>query len=290
MPFLRKILFAGLIPVLFFGIPLRGGTKEEIIRLQKDILNLQNQLRDIQRSVDESNASFKLQLESLTASSNKTASLMESLKALTDLATASQKSAIADLMVEMKALNTRMDEIHQRINSISEQFAETRLQVENLKNPPRMILASGVPNQPISSDQVYLAAYNDYMQGNYDVAIQGFQTYLAHFRESELADNAQYYIGECYYSQKKYNEAILSFDQVINLYPKGDKVSTSVYKKGLSLVESQKHQEAIEQFKAILTRYANSPEAPIARQQLELLGVNADEVVRKPAPRRREEE
>ena len=283
----RNLLFPFLAALVLSLALVRGGTKEEIIRLQKDILNLQNQLRDIQRTVDENNAAFKIQLEQLSSSSNKTSILMESLKGMMDLATAGQKATIADLMVEMRALNTRMDEIHQRINTISEQFTETRLQVENLKNPPRMILASGIPNQPISSDQVYLAAYNDYMQGNYDVAIQGFQTYLAHFRESELADNAQYYIGECYYSQKKYNEAILSFDQVINLYPKGDKVSTALYKKGLSLTEIQKHQEAIDQFKAILIRHANSPEAALARQQLELLGVNADEVVRKPSTRRR---
>ncbi len=270
--------------LMLSGVPFAlGGTKEEIIRLQKDILNLQGQIRDIQRSIDENNASFKLQLEQMVAATNKSSSLMEALKSSGDLSTASQKSVLGDLMVEMKAINTRMDEIHQRINSLGEQFAETRLQVENLKNPPRMLLASPDPNQPVSSDQVYLAAYNDYMQGNYDVSLQGFQTYLAHFRDSELADNAQYYIGECYYSQKKYNEAILSFDQVINLYPKGDKVSTAYYKKGLALVELQKHQDAIEQFKSVLSKFRNSPEAPIARQQLEMLGVNADE----PTPARR---
>ena len=184
-------------------------------------------------------------------------------------------------------MSARLDETHNRIGSLAEQYAETRMQVEALKNPPRLQLATGDPNQPVSPDQVYLAAYIDYMQGNYEVAIQGFQAYLALYRDSELGDNAQFYIGESYSSQNKFEEAVLSFDQVINLYPKGDKVPAAYLKKGLCLLELQKNEDAVLQFKHIVTTFPKTPEMHIARQQLELLGINADEFIKKTPTRKR---
>jgi tol-pal system protein YbgF len=258
-----------------------AGTKEEIIRLQKDVLSLQAQLRELQRSTDESSTAFRSQLEQLSALAAKTNSLLQGMRDFVEASQNAQKSSISELAAELKTMNARMDETHNQIGSLAEQYAETRMQVEALKNPPRLLLASGDPSQPVSPDQVYLAAYNDYMQGNYEVAIQGFLAYLAHYRESELGDNAQFYIGECYLSQKKLQEAILSFDQVTNLYPKGDKVAAAYLKKGLCLMELQKNEEAVLQFKHIVITFPQSPEMHIARQQLELLGINVDELTKK---------
>jgi tol-pal system protein YbgF len=265
----------GLFPGLY------AGTKEEIIRLQKDVLSLQAQIRELQRATDENSTAFKTQLEQLAALALKTASLLQGIRDSVEASQSAQKAAISDLTTELKSLNARLDETHNRIGTLAEQYAETRMQVEALKNPPRLLLASGDPSQPVSPDQVYLAAYNDYMQGNYEVAIQGFQAYLAHYRDSELADNAQFYIGECYFSQKKLEEAVLSFDQVINLYPKGDKVPAAYLKKGLCLLDLQKNEDAVVQFKHIVVTFSQSPEMHIARQQLELLGINVDELMKK---------
>lgn len=281
-----KQLGAACALLLSLGSIALGGTKEEIIRLQKDILNMQTQVRELQKSIDESSGALKVQLEQLNSQAAKTNALLQSMKDALDLGQASQKATLSDLIMELKTINVRLDETHTRINSLAAQYAETKMQVETLKNPPRMLLATGDPSLPISPDQVYLAAYNDFVQGNYDVAIQGLQTYLAHFRDSELADNAQFYIGECYVGQKKYAEAVLSFDQVINLYPKGDKVAAAYLKKGLGLLELQKNEEAIEQFKYVVLNYPASPELHIARQQLELLGVNVDELLKKAGKKR----
>ena len=45
-------------------------------------------------------------------------------------------------------------------------------------------------------DELYRSAYEDYMRGNYDLAADGFGEYLRRWPDTELSDNALYWIGE----------------------------------------------------------------------------------------------
>ncbi len=87
-------------------------------------------------------------------------------------------------------------------------------------------------------------AYNDYLKGNYDLAVESFKLYRQQFPESPLADNALYWIGECHYSQRKFEEAIDAFDELILTYPQGDKAAAAHLKKGLSFIELGRKPEA----------------------------------------------
>ena len=70
------------------------------------------------------------------------------------------------------------------------------------------------------------------MRGNYDLAVLGFRQYLESFPDTELADNASYWIGESYYSQGKYQQAIREFDGILRRYPRSDKLASGLLKKG----------------------------------------------------------
>ncbi len=59
--------------------------------------------------------------------------------------------------------------------------------------------------------ETYQAAYRDYQRGNFDLAIEGFRDFLATSPQSDLADNAAYWVGESLFSQKKYRDAIEQF-------------------------------------------------------------------------------
>ena len=52
------------------------------------------------------------------------------------------------------------------------------------------------------------------MGGQYDLAMQSFQDYLKYYSDTDRASNAQFYIGECYYSQKNYKDAISAYGNV----------------------------------------------------------------------------
>ena len=71
-----------------------------------------------------------------------------------------------------------------------------------------------------SPTRLYDMAWADYTAGSYDLAIEGFASYVRSFPKSEFADNAQYYIGESYFQRGRWPEAVDAFDRVISTYPK----------------------------------------------------------------------
>ena len=89
-------------------------------------------------------------------------------------------------------------------------------------------------------------------QGQYTRAQAAFADFIVQFPESDLADNAQYWIGECFYSAKNFKDARDAFKAVSDHFPFGNKVPDALYKQGLC--ERQLGQE--DQAKATLRKLA----------------------------------
>ena len=64
---------------------------------------------------------------------------------------------------------------------------------------------------------------------------RGLQHLSRSFARTDAADDAQWYIGECYYQDGKFTEAIDAYNRVITNYPKGDRVPDAYYKRGMAL-------------------------------------------------------
>jgi tol-pal system protein YbgF len=120
---------------------------------------------------------------------------------------------------------------------------------------------------------LYQAAYRDYQRGNFDLAISGFRDFLAQSPNSDLADNAAYWIGESLFSQKKYQEAIAQFDTVVTQYPRSDKVPGALLKKGFSYLNINERAQGIVQLQYVVHEHPNASEAALARQRLRQLGI-----------------
>ena len=84
-----------------------------------------------------------------------------------------------------------------------------------------------------------------------------------------MADNAQYWVGECYYSKKLLNEAVAEFDKVMLLFPKGDKVPAARFRKGVTLMEMGQPEAGRAELSALIKLFPRSNEAVLAKQQLE---------------------
>jgi tol-pal system protein YbgF len=125
-----------------------------------------------------------------------------------------------------------------------------------------------VPAPTMSPQEAYSVAYNDYLKGNYDLAVESFKLYRQQFPESPLADNALYWIGECRYSQRKFEEAIDAFDELIVSYPQGDKAAAAHLKKGLSFIELGRKPEALAALKLLVAKYPLEEEARIAQDKI----------------------
>ncbi len=133
---------------------------------------------------------------------------------------------------------------------------------------PQPAQAAPVPAPTMSPQEAYSVAYNDYLKGNYDLAIDSFKLYRQQFPESPLADNALYWIGECRYSQKKFEEAIDAFDELIVAYPQGDKAAAAHLKKGLSFIELGRKPEALAALKLLVAKYPLEEESRIAQDKI----------------------
>ena len=136
------------------------------------------------------------------------------------------------------------------------------------ESKPQPAPARPVPAPTMSPQEAYSVAYNDYLKGNYDLAIDSFKLYRQQFPQSPLADNALYWIGECRYSQRKYEEAIDAFDELIVAYPQGDKTAAAHLKKGLSFIELGRKPEALAALKLLVAKYPLEEESRIAQDKI----------------------
>ena len=133
-----------------------------------------------------------------------------------------------------------------------------------------------VPSGPAPSGdptQIYQSAYRDYQRGNFDLAIEGFRDFLSVNKVGDLADNAEYWIGESLFSQKKYREAIQQFDVVVSKYPRSDKVPGSLLKKGYAYISIGERAQGVVQLQYVVHEHPSSQEASLARQRLKQLGI-----------------
>jgi tol-pal system protein YbgF len=127
----------------------------------------------------------------------------------------------------------------------------------------------------LSPQEIYNMAYADYLKGNYALAIDGFKIYLDNFSQSPFADNALYWIGECYFSQKEYEAAISRYNELILNFPLGDKVPAAYLHKGISLMELDRNEEALSVFKLMVSKYPLEEETKIAQEKIkELISKN----------------
>ncbi|MGH7768458.1 MAG: tol-pal system protein YbgF, partial [Candidatus Binatia bacterium] len=107
---------------------------------------------------------------------------------------------------------------------------------------------------------------------DYRAAIPRLREFLKKYSNSGLADNAQYWLGECYYGLKEYDQAILEFDAVRRKYPKGDKVPAALLKQGFAFAELGDKVDARLILQELVDRFPQSEEAGRAKQRLKTLG------------------
>ena len=123
------------------------------------------------------------------------------------------------------------------------------------------------------ADSLYVQGLSNYNGGQYDLSMQAFQDYLKYYKDTDRASNAQFYIGECYYSQRDYTHAIEAYDLCIEKYPTGNKAAAAQLKKGYSLLALDQKTAGIRELRSLIQRFPESPEAELARQRLKKLNI-----------------
>jgi len=125
-----------------------------------------------------------------------------------------------------------------------------------------------VVTPPLNAADLYRSALDNFTRENYPAAILEFQEFVANHPDHDLADNAQYWIGECYYAQKNFALAAVEFDKVEKHFGSGNKVAAALLKRGLALRELNRNEEAVAVLETVVTRYPAADEAAIAKKRL----------------------
>ena len=227
------------------------------------------------------------------------ASLGDALKQINsriDDQTALERKAFADGKVQMDNLSgdvrivrEKLDETNVRLSSLGQELEAVRssMPVPGAVAPPPTTSdatqpagtpmagapASAPSPTPVAGQtpqRLYEQAYSDYSMGQYALAISGFQALLNYFPKSDVADNAQYQIGESYLQGGKYAEAVAAYSRVISDYPTGDQVPNAYWKRGFALENIPGQIETAKQsYQTVVDKYPDSQAATLAKQRLE---------------------
>ncbi len=121
-------------------------------------------------------------------------------------------------------------------------------------------------------DADYHEALGLIRQGQCNQAVPKLRDFIRKNAKSDFADNAQYWIGSCYYSQRDYNRAIIELNEVLLKYPKADKVPAALLMLADSFADSGDKIDARLILQKLLSDHPKSEEAERGRQKLQSLG------------------
>ena len=117
--------------------------------------------------------------------------------------------------------------------------------------------------------RLYDRVMDEFKHRDYKAAMAGFQLFIELHRESALAANAQYWIGECQYRMGRYRDALKSFNNVVSNYPLSQKLAASTLKLGQTYMKLGDHETARLMFARVVDQYPDSSEAEVARKAIE---------------------
>jgi len=114
---------------------------------------------------------------------------------------------------------------------------------------------------------LYDRGYSLYYQGHFVDAETSFQRFLQANPASELADNAQYWIGECRYARSDLKGALAAFRETVERYPKGNKVADAMFKAGQCLEGLGDIEGARVTYREVVRRFGGTSAAAAAEER-----------------------
>jgi len=275
--------------LLMFPPKLPAQSEKVLIQeMQRDVAQLQNQLRQFKEAQDQKNADLEgLLKQLLDADAKLTANFGAIQQGLT--------SAMADqqgkLVQPINAVGNKVDQmsgslsaIETSLDALTRRVAAQDAKLTEILNNVRTISAAQQPPPPqptasapgatttstagVSADVAFQAAYRDLSSGQNQLAMDEFVKFVEHFPTSENAPKAQFYIGVIYDRGEQYEDSVKAYDAVLERYPENPSTKDALYGKAVALMKLDRKVEAKTEFNAFLKKYSSDDKAAQARQYL----------------------
>ncbi len=249
----------------------------EIIELQQSVAQLLQGQQDMRSAMDQRLAELRTVVNQTLDAQNRVNTEMGAVqKALQDTQ-ANSSARIDTIATQTQGVSDNMQDLQARVAKVSQQVTDVQNLLQSIdaklpgtptasgggggsSAPSSSALPSGVP-APISSDTLYQNALRDFSSGRNDLARQEFGDFLKNFPTSDLAGNAQFYLGEISYAQGDYPSAIAAYDLVLTNYPRSFKLAAASLKKGEAMLATGQKASALRQFRSVVSRYPGTDES-----------------------------
>jgi len=276
--------------LLFFTLAvtpmiLSGQKREDILSLQRDIANLQDSVRQLQKSQDDKMAALQSLVQQSADAANHLAAGLTALQRDVDVKLNDQQGKLVGPMATMGskvdqmsdnfgAIATNVQELIRRMGAMDAKLTDISNAIRTLQTPvaPPTPVQAQVP--AMSAETSYSTAYGDYQKGHYDLALQEFVDYVKNFHDTADAPNAQYYIGYIYFNNEQWADAIKAFDDALK-FPENPKSADALYYKAVSLQKNHEPTEAAKLYKDFIARYPTNVHVADAHRNLRALGMDS---------------
>ena len=176
----------------------------------------------------------------------------------------SMKGDLAALRSENLMLVSRLQDLEKQVNA-------GNTQVKKRNKPSQKTKATKPPTRSkISYKDRYDSALAYYRLRKFESAIKKFKSLTDEDKSHSLSDNAQYWIGECYYHLGLYSKAASEFEKVL-VFDNSNKRDSAILMKGKSLNHLGLKKDAIKQFKTLIAQYPRSSYTKRARELISTL-------------------
>jgi tol-pal system protein YbgF len=303
---LSGVMFASALAGSLVGPRPALAVAREIIELQRDVSALLQGQKDIQTQMTQDHTVQKTLIEQSSDNVSKLNSTMSSLEKSVQDVQANSGARLDTMSTQVQGLSDNLEEIKSRLGKLNQQLVDLQNSVQNIDarlsggvpanapavgspspngtpygagSSPQPMASGPAPSGPApsgpapSADTLYSNGLRDITSGKYDLARSEFQDYLHYYGDTDLASNAQFYLGEIAYSQHQYEVAVQEYDKVLSSYPKSFKLAPARLKKGMALLELGQKNTGVRELREVVKRYPGTDEERRARAKLKELGV-----------------
>ena len=268
----------------------------EIIELQRDVTTLLQGQKDIQSQTTQDHTVMRTLIEQSNDTVGKLNGTMSGLQKSVQDVQANSGARLDTMSTQVQGLSDNLEEIKSRLGKLNQQLVDLQGTMQNIDSkisggapgtvptsapgsssaqPTSSPVASSSASPAPNADTLYSNGLRDITSGKYDLARSEFQDYLKYYGDTDLASNAQFYLGEIAYSQRQYSQAVAEYDKVLTNYPKSFKLAPARLKKGMALIELGQKSSGVKELREVVKRYPGTEEERRARARLKELGVAA---------------
>jgi len=227
--------------------------QDQVDTQQKTLNRLQQQTRQINKSLSMHQANYHNDLDKIRRE-------IQLLKGSIEESSHRNEQTLSELK---KSTGQRFSALEKKQGQIEAKKPQAGIAVSEAVETKAVSPASAAS----TGQGLYNQAYNHFKSSEFTRARQMFENYLSAFPKSDLADNALYWVGNCYFKEKKFKRAISSFDDVIKKFPQGNKVPDAYYLQALSFCEINDPLTAQILLETVLQDFPSSKAASLAKKK-----------------------